>query len=102
MRAWSCWILGAVRHGGKLDRAALPVGDENREDGGCQPDLGMMGSACGCHWPDLAGGSGRSEMGFNPYGFGRGCWRDARWCRLLGRDGADGFGKGVGSWAADD
>ncbi|KAL5987046.1 hypothetical protein ACLOJK_041041 [Asimina triloba] len=44
MRAWSCWILGAVRHGGKLDRAALPVGDENGEDGGCQPDLGVMGS----------------------------------------------------------
>ncbi|KAL6009444.1 hypothetical protein ACLOJK_022673 [Asimina triloba] len=48
-------------------------------------------------------------MGFNPSGFGRGCWRDARWCRLLGRGGADGFGKGVGScvrgaagsWASD-
>ncbi|KAL6002413.1 hypothetical protein ACLOJK_034345, partial [Asimina triloba] len=65
-------------------------------------DLGVMGSARGRHWPDLAGGSGRSEMGFNPSGFGRGCWRDARWCRLLRRDGADGFGKGVGSWAADD
>ncbi|KAL5979404.1 hypothetical protein ACLOJK_019302 [Asimina triloba] len=51
-------ILGAVRHGGKLDRAALPVGDENGEDGGCQHDLGVMGSgemlvgvAClGCSW----------------------------------------------------
>ncbi|KAL6004467.1 hypothetical protein ACLOJK_005020 [Asimina triloba] len=51
-------ILGAVRHGGKLDRAALPVGDENGEDGGCQHGLGVMGSgemlvgvAClGCSW----------------------------------------------------
>ncbi|KAL5980117.1 hypothetical protein ACLOJK_036584 [Asimina triloba] len=51
-------ILGAVRHGGKLDRAALPVGDENGEDGDCQHDLGVMGSgemlvgvAClGCSW----------------------------------------------------
>ncbi|KAL5986291.1 hypothetical protein ACLOJK_014624 [Asimina triloba] len=25
----SCWTVGVVRHGGKLDRAALPVGDED-------------------------------------------------------------------------
>ncbi|KAL5977998.1 hypothetical protein ACLOJK_037021, partial [Asimina triloba] len=54
-------------------------------------------------WPsdlDLEGRSG--EMGFNPSGFGRSCWRDARRFRPLGRGPADGFGKGVGSWAADD